>query len=171
MDCYRTTTLAGSSWIWKSWAPPRVKFFAWLAFRKRLWTADRRRRHGLEACGPCWLCDQEEETVDHLLVNCSFAKVIWWNTLSWMECPCTFLEPMTLQQWWSHTRLLHCKEKKGRCGHTDHAHLLGIVEGTQRASSMASIYSCSLDVLDKIKTDIKLWCAAGARQLGCLRRE
>ena len=36
-----TTTLAGSSWIWKSWAPPRVKFFAWLAFRKRLWTADR----------------------------------------------------------------------------------------------------------------------------------
>ena len=89
---------AGSSWIWKSWAPPRAKFFAWLAFRKRLWTADRRRRHGLEACGPCWLCDQEEETVDHLLVNCSFAKVIWWNTLSWMECSCTFLEPMTLQQ-------------------------------------------------------------------------
>ena len=27
--------------IWKVWAPPKVKFFAWLATQNRLWTADR----------------------------------------------------------------------------------------------------------------------------------
>uniref|UniRef100_A0A453EV98 Reverse transcriptase zinc-binding domain-containing protein n=1 Tax=Aegilops tauschii subsp. strangulata TaxID=200361 RepID=A0A453EV98_AEGTS len=31
------------SWkyIWKSWAPPRVRFFHWLADQDRCWTADR----------------------------------------------------------------------------------------------------------------------------------
>jgi hypothetical protein len=27
--------------VWKIWAPPKVKFFAWLAIRNRLWTAGR----------------------------------------------------------------------------------------------------------------------------------
>jgi hypothetical protein len=27
--------------VWKNWAPPKVKFFAWLAIRNRLWTAGR----------------------------------------------------------------------------------------------------------------------------------
>jgi hypothetical protein len=36
--------LQGSRRIWRNWAPPRVKFFVWLAVRHRPWTADRRRR-------------------------------------------------------------------------------------------------------------------------------
>jgi hypothetical protein len=35
--------------IWKSWAPPKVKFFTWLAIKRLIWTADRLHRHGLEA--------------------------------------------------------------------------------------------------------------------------
>lgn len=27
--------------VWKAWAPPKVKFFAWLAIQDRIWTADR----------------------------------------------------------------------------------------------------------------------------------
>jgi hypothetical protein len=26
--------------VWKNWAPPKIKFFAWLAICNRLWTAD-----------------------------------------------------------------------------------------------------------------------------------
>jgi len=84
------TRTPGAQWVWKNWAPQRVKFFTWLALKCRLWTADRRRRHGLDAHDECWLCDQEPETADHLLINCSFAKDIWWNSLSWLDCPCTF---------------------------------------------------------------------------------
>lgn len=43
--------------IWKTWAPLKIKIFLWLAFRRRHWTADRRRRHGLEAHDNCHLCD------------------------------------------------------------------------------------------------------------------
>ena len=32
--------------IWKVWAPPKVKFFAWLAIQNLVWTADRRERRG-----------------------------------------------------------------------------------------------------------------------------
>lgn len=32
---------------WKCWAPPRVRFFHWLAHLDRCWTAERLARHGL----------------------------------------------------------------------------------------------------------------------------
>ena len=47
----------------------RVEIFTKLALKQRFWTADRRRRHGLDAHDDCWLCDQEHETTDHMLVK------------------------------------------------------------------------------------------------------
>jgi hypothetical protein len=72
----------GAARIWKNWAPPNVKFFVWLAARQRIWTADRRRRHGLDPHDMCWFCDQEPETCDHILVNSTFAKQVWWDVIS-----------------------------------------------------------------------------------------
>jgi hypothetical protein len=68
--------------IWDTWAPLKIKLFLWLAIRKRHWMADRRQRHGLEANDLCFLCDQEPKTIDHIVVLCSFAKQVWWNTSS-----------------------------------------------------------------------------------------
>ena len=43
--------------IWKSWAPLRYKIFAWLMVQYRLWTSDRRARHGLQdAPSACFTC-------------------------------------------------------------------------------------------------------------------
>ena len=41
-----TTGLAGAREVWRACCPHKVKFFFWLALRKRLWTAERRWRHG-----------------------------------------------------------------------------------------------------------------------------
>lgn len=71
------TPMQGASRIWKHWVPLKVKIFMWLATHHRIWTADRRHRHNLDARDTCTLCDQEPETCDHILVNCAFAKVIW----------------------------------------------------------------------------------------------
>jgi len=54
--------------IWKSWAPNKCKFFMWLAADNRCWTADRLSRRNLPHPEHCPLCDQAEETIDHLLV-------------------------------------------------------------------------------------------------------
>ena len=63
--------------IWKTWAPLKVKIFLWLAFRRRHWTGDRRRRHGLETREHCYLCDQAPETIEHIVVTCPYTRGVW----------------------------------------------------------------------------------------------
>lgn len=74
--------------IWKAWAPPRVKFFHWLASQNRCWTADWLARRGLQHHLRCLLCDQEPETMRHLLVHCPFAKQVWHGALAWLRLSC-----------------------------------------------------------------------------------
>uniref|UniRef100_A0A453NGS7 Reverse transcriptase zinc-binding domain-containing protein n=1 Tax=Aegilops tauschii subsp. strangulata TaxID=200361 RepID=A0A453NGS7_AEGTS len=67
-SCYLATFYGSTlcnSWklIWKSWAPPRVKFFYWLANQDSCWTADRLARRGLQHHPCCLLCDQAPETM------------------------------------------------------------------------------------------------------------
>jgi hypothetical protein len=71
------TTLVGAKELWRANVPSKVKFFFWLALHGRLWTAERRRRHGLQPCVTCALCDQLDETTDHLLCSCVFSREVW----------------------------------------------------------------------------------------------
>lgn len=64
----------GHNLVWKTWAPLKVKIFLWLALRRRHWTADRRKRHGLDAQDHCYLCDQVEESIDHIIATCSYSR-------------------------------------------------------------------------------------------------
>jgi hypothetical protein len=46
--------------IWSSHAPLKCKILSWLAGRHRLWTSDRRARHGLQdQAEPCFTCFAE----------------------------------------------------------------------------------------------------------------
>jgi hypothetical protein len=42
---------AMNKYIWKVWALPKVKFFAWLANQNRIWTANRLEKRGWPNCG------------------------------------------------------------------------------------------------------------------------
>jgi hypothetical protein len=68
--------------IWKPWAPAKCKFFIWLTALNKCWTADRLSKRGLPHPIRCPLCDQQQETIDHLLVNCVFAREFWFHVLS-----------------------------------------------------------------------------------------
>ncbi|KAE8771918.1 Serine/threonine-protein kinase SMG1 [Hordeum vulgare] len=92
-----------ASWklIWKRWAPPRVRFFHWLADQDRCWTSDRLARHGLQHHDPCLLCCQDPETMDHLLLHCPFSKQVWQDIIAWLRLPCTAPSRETsLLAWW-----------------------------------------------------------------------
>jgi len=52
-----------------------------LVAHNKCWTADRLARRGLPRLECCPLCDQEEETVNHLLVECVFAREFWFLLL------------------------------------------------------------------------------------------
>ncbi|GJN06758.1 hypothetical protein PR202_ga24514 [Eleusine coracana subsp. coracana] len=54
--------------LWSSWAPLRAKLFLWMAIMNRCWTADRLSRKGLDHPEACPFCDQQEETIEHILL-------------------------------------------------------------------------------------------------------
>jgi hypothetical protein len=60
--------------VWKSWAPRKCKFFIWLVEHDRCWTADRLARRGLDHPDCLPLCDQDDESINHLLVSCVFSR-------------------------------------------------------------------------------------------------
>ncbi|KAK1660910.1 hypothetical protein QYE76_049069 [Lolium multiflorum] len=61
--------------VWGSFSPMKCKVFAWLTLRYRLWTSDRRARHGLqEHPDTCYTCLQEEDNVDHIFTLCPYTR-------------------------------------------------------------------------------------------------
>jgi hypothetical protein len=76
-----STSLAGFERVWSTWAPPKCQFFLWLVLHNKCWTADRLARKGLPHPSTCPLCDQEGESIHHLLVSCVLARQFWFLLL------------------------------------------------------------------------------------------
>ncbi|KAF8732743.1 hypothetical protein HU200_015079 [Digitaria exilis] len=101
-----STRFAAAKPLWKAWAPLKVKFTIWLALRGRLWTSDRRYRHGLQDSPICSLCSQEPETCNHLFLECSYSKQIWhWVAMKLGLHPHLAAgRTATLLDWWLQSR-------------------------------------------------------------------
>ena len=77
-----------ASAIWRSWAPLKCKIFTWLAAQYRIWTSDRRARHGLQdTASACFTCLQEEDNVDHIFMQCVYAQETWHCCLDAIQLP------------------------------------------------------------------------------------
>jgi len=98
----------GSTWfgpyerIWRTWAPPKCHFFLWLVTHNRCWTTDRLGRCGLPHHEQCPLCDQEDETINHLLVSCAFARQFWYHFLRQVGLHSLSPQPSdtSFESWW-----------------------------------------------------------------------
>jgi hypothetical protein len=77
-----------------------------LALKYRLWTSDRRARHGLqEHPDACYTCLQEEDNVDHIFTLCPYARQVWCRVLQSAELQ--IADPGAsgcLQRWWTEAR-------------------------------------------------------------------
>jgi hypothetical protein len=72
--------------VWKSWAPPNQKFFAWLLWQNRLWCADRLQHRGWPNEYFCPLCRRNLETAAHLFVECPKTQELWALIAQWRNC-------------------------------------------------------------------------------------
>lgn len=76
--------------FWSSRLIPKAEVFAWLATRNKILTAERFNKMGFEGPSRCVMCKTQEESVDHLLLNCPFSARIWWwlcAKLGWLTAP------------------------------------------------------------------------------------
>lgn len=90
--------------FWKALAENKVKIFCWLLSHGRVLTADRLIRRGWQGSVTCSMCGSHQESAEHLLINCCFARQIWRKVATWagFEClaPGDGLIEGTVYSWW-----------------------------------------------------------------------
>ncbi|GJN16450.1 hypothetical protein PR202_gb03439 [Eleusine coracana subsp. coracana] len=88
--------------IWKTWAPNKCKFFMWLVTHNRCWMTDRLERRSLAHPDRCPFCDQEDETIHHLLIGCVFARQFWVIALQRIGLAALSPQPTDnhFDEWW-----------------------------------------------------------------------
>ncbi|GAA0152405.1 hypothetical protein LIER_37486 [Lithospermum erythrorhizon] len=98
--------------IWSSRVPPRVKIFIWKCVSNILPTKDRLRRRVVLLDSNCVLCQNANEDLLHLFLDCPFSCSLWFSTPLNM---CTTRYPWTsFKEWWTHVttqfKAMGCEE-------------------------------------------------------------
>ena len=63
--------------IWNSVMPPKMGIFTLEAVWGKILTLDNLKRRGMAFANRCFLCEEDEKTIDHLLIHCKSAKMLW----------------------------------------------------------------------------------------------
>lgn len=67
--------------IWKLKAPPRFKIFAWMLIHNKVLTAENLKKRGYNLAGICYMCRQQDETIQHLFNRCTHTIHIYTGAL------------------------------------------------------------------------------------------
>ena len=165
-----TTTSFMEPTVWKNWAPPKCKIFAWLILQNRVWTADRLTRRGWPNCGLCQLCKREPETAAHIMFQCRYSIRIWGALKNWLG-----LDGFDISQWSGHTTVKDwwCATT-GALGHRRKgvSSLVLLVAweiwNERNARVISKVASMPHSVVSCIKRNAALWSVAGAKHLSSL---
>jgi hypothetical protein len=113
------------------------------------------------------LCNQTQETAAHLLFHCRYSKRLWGMVKSWIGIPSIHLHAWTddlnLEGWWS--KLLNEASDNRKALSS----IIMLVSWTIWKERNARIFNHksvpNAVLLNIIKTEVKLWVAAGAKCL------
>ncbi|CAO2186422.1 unnamed protein product [Urochloa humidicola] len=163
---YGSVTFEPWKRVWKSWAPNKCKVFLWLAIRNRCWTADRLAKRGLPHPEKCPLCDQEEETIQHLITSCVVARQVWYNLLQLLDLGeyIPKRRERCFADWWRKIiRKVPKDQKKG----VNSLIILGawMIWKHRNACVFEGVAPSVATILKELKDEHSLWCLAGAKKL------
>lgn len=68
--------------VWKNFAPPRVKFFGWLLSKERIHCRTSLVHKHILQDAQCEICKEGDETVDHIFSGCPFVRHFW-SQIGW----------------------------------------------------------------------------------------
>ena len=81
-----------SRYFWKNFITPRHYILTWKVPHKRISTDNNLKKHGYYVCSRCSLYETEEETMDHIFVQCRFSKALWRFHSDYFKRCLSFLE-------------------------------------------------------------------------------
>jgi hypothetical protein len=88
--------------IWKTKVESKHRFFAWLLVQRKILTADKLLAKNCPCNPMCPLCDQENETTDHLCLHCVFVQEVWVLVAEWSDDAVHVPgRQQLLLQWWN----------------------------------------------------------------------
>eukprot|EP00253_Pinus_taeda_P023451 PITA_23451 len=67
--------------VWDNFQWPKIRTFLWLLMQKKTLTWENLQKKGFQGPSKCHMCQQEEESMNHLLNSCEWASQLW----LWME--------------------------------------------------------------------------------------
>ena len=74
---YSPQVVFPSRTIWNPVFPPKMGFFAWEASWGKVLTLDQLKRRGRALANRCFLCEEDEEDINHLLLHCKKVRMLW----------------------------------------------------------------------------------------------
>ena len=63
--------------VWNPVVPLKIGVFAWEAAWSEVLTLDQLKCRGMTFANRCFMCEEEEETIDYLLIHFKSAKMLW----------------------------------------------------------------------------------------------
>ena len=63
--------------VWNPVVPQKIGVFAWEAAWGKVLTLDQLKRRGMTFSNRCFMYEEEEETINHLLIHCKIANMLW----------------------------------------------------------------------------------------------
>ncbi|XP_042486522.1 uncharacterized protein LOC122066747 [Macadamia integrifolia] len=66
-----------STLVWRKGLPPRFSTLGWRLAHGRLPTDEQIRHKGIYLASRCALCNQGEDSIDHIFLRCSFGTSVW----------------------------------------------------------------------------------------------
>lgn len=161
-------SIPGAKELHKTKAPTKVKFFMWLALLDRCWTSDRLARHHLNNSGPCALCGQAPESIEHLLFAYVFSREVWFKLLRPPGLQNMTPSPQaTLPDWWLIGRKRLPKQQRQPF---DSLVLLGCWEIWKERNRRVFTSTCMqpTELSAHIRAEGRNWISAGFSTLGDL---
>ena len=79
---YATPNPSIWKFIWTNPFIPKIDIFCWSLAHQSILTGNNLKKRGMEGPSHCPLCKLHEETMDHIILDCPFAKEVWSQALN-----------------------------------------------------------------------------------------
>ncbi|XP_021986463.1 uncharacterized protein LOC110882867 [Helianthus annuus] len=86
MDAKASVFTNGGNFRWNAWAPLKDNYHAWRAESGKLAAKVALVKRGIQVSEvKCSRCSLRDETTDHMLADCIWARSVWWNVCRWVK--------------------------------------------------------------------------------------